>query len=278
MRLTVLRARDDYLEFVRRPRFGYVQGMAPCLDCRIYMFRQAQRTLAEFGAGFVVSGEVLGQRPQTQKRRDLEAVAYHAGLEDLLVRPLSAQLLPATLPERMGWIDRSRLHAFHGTSRRGLIELAGRLGLPPLPASSKGCALIHPEFARKARDLLRFAPSAGRWDFDLLYWGRHFRGPGGAKVVVGRDAAENAHLEYLHGQPAAASSALLLPHNYGGATGLIVGPLDEPTLRFAGGLMYRYGRAGQTPDPQMRVLRGGDSQIVPIARLEAAEQARTVAS
>ena len=100
VRLTIIGQEDDYLDLVRKPMFGYGKGANPCIDCRIYMFERARLAMDQLGASFVVSGEVLGQRPKSQKRRDLEIIAFHSDLEDLLLRPLSAKLLPPTRPER----------------------------------------------------------------------------------------------------------------------------------------------------------------------------------
>ena len=117
VRLTVVSQEDDYLELIKNPRFGYGKGANPCVDCRIYMFERAEKFMEQIGADFIVSGEVVGQRPMSQKRRDLDVISHQAGLEDLLLRPLSAKLLLPTLPERKGLVDRERLYAFQGRSR-----------------------------------------------------------------------------------------------------------------------------------------------------------------
>ena len=109
VRLTVIGQDEDYLDLVKSPRFGYGKGANPCVDCRIYMFDKAKEFMEQIGAQFIVSGEVVGQRPMSQKKKDLAVISYHSGLEDLLLRPLSAKLLPPTLPEREGWVDRSKL-------------------------------------------------------------------------------------------------------------------------------------------------------------------------
>ncbi len=140
VRLSVLSTDDSYLDLIRRPQHGYGRGANPCVDCRIYMFRAAARWMAETAADMVISGEIVGQRPMSQKKRDLAVIARRCGLEDRLLRPLSAKLLPPTLPERTGLIDRQRLYAFSGRSRKGLIELARQLGFSRIPQPSSGCA------------------------------------------------------------------------------------------------------------------------------------------
>ena len=122
VKLTVVAEDDDYLELIRKPRFGYGKGANPCVDCRIYMFQIARRFMSQVNASFVVSGELLGQRPMSQKRRDLERIEHHSELQGLLLRPLSAKLLPETQPEIAGIVDRSRLLGFHGRGRKPLIS------------------------------------------------------------------------------------------------------------------------------------------------------------
>ena len=128
VRMTVVGQEDDYLDLIRKPTFGYGKGANPCVDCRIYMFDRAKVFMEQIGADFIVSGEVVGQRPMSQKRKDLNVISYHSDLEDLLLRPLSAKFLPITLPEREGWVDREKLYEFQGRSRKGLIKLAKEFG------------------------------------------------------------------------------------------------------------------------------------------------------
>jgi hypothetical protein len=229
--------------------------------------------MEQAAAQFIVSGEVLGQRPMSQKRRDLDAIAYHSDLEDLLLRPLSAKLLPPTRPEREGWVDRDKLFAFSGRSRKGLIRLAHEFGLQDIPAPSTGCALTERAFSRKVRDLIQWEPDAGRWDFELLKVGRHFRCDAFTKIIVGRKEAENARLEYLHQLPEGARCTLLLPHDYPGAAALIVGPPSEVALVMACGLMHRYGKPGWSDQPLAVVRRGDRVWTLPVAASQSAQHA-----
>jgi len=278
VRLTVITHGDDYLDIIRNPRFGYGKGANPCVDCRIYMFQLAKRFMEDIGANFIISGEVLGQRPMSQKRRDLDAVAYHSDLEDLVLRPLSAKLLAPTKPEQEGWVDRNRLYEFSGRSRKGLIQLAKDFGFEQIPDASTGCALTEVQFSRKVYDLMQLDPNAKRWDFEILKVGRHFRFNETTKVIVGRTEEENAQLEYMHNLPEASSTALLLPYSYVGALCLIVGPLTDEVLEFAGGLLYRYGKAPTVDDPQVEVIERDRKRIVPVAPTETAQQAKTLAA
>src|SRR5262245_46437463 len=133
IRLTVVGMDDRYLDIIKRPRYGYGKGINPCVDCRIYLFEIARRFMEQTGSSFVISGEVIGQRPMSQKRRDLDIIARDAGLEELLLRPLSAKLMPPTLPERLGLVDRERLYGIEGRSRKELIELARQFGFTDIP-------------------------------------------------------------------------------------------------------------------------------------------------
>jgi tRNA-specific 2-thiouridylase len=276
--LTVMRQEDDYLDVIRQPRFGYGRGANPCVDCRIYMFRRAAAFARAGGADFVISGEVLGQRPMSQKRRDLEVIAYHSGLEGLLLRPLSAMLMQPTLPEVSGWVDRRQLGAYHGRGRKGLIRLARRLGFPYIPSPSTGCALTEPQFARNVFDLIDLDPDAERWDFELLRVGRHYRHDRQTKVVVGRRQTENEALEYLHGLPDARSSALIMPENFVGPAALMIGPPNPQAVAFAAGLVWRHGRRDIQTSPLVRVEGRDESYITGVETSDAVKSARTLAS
>ncbi|MEE3368491.1 MAG: hypothetical protein VX346_04010 [Planctomycetota bacterium] len=278
IRVTVLGAEDDYLELIKSPRFGYGKGANPCVDCRIYMFQKALRYMEQIGADFIVSGEVIGQRPMSQKKRDLEIIAHHSNLADLLLRPLSAQLLPPTLPEREGWVNRDQLCNFYGRSRKGLIALANKFHFKNIPAPSTGCALTEPQFGRKVLDLVQLEPAAGNWDYRLLNMGRHFRLDAQTKVVVGRQESENDQLEYAHELPQASSTALLTPVNFQGPLSLILGPVTPESLGFCGGLLVRYSKISDNRQPRVQVrTRQRTFQIKPLVS-HRARQAHTLAS
>lgn len=253
VRLTALPAEDDYLDVIRRPRFGYGRGANPCVDCRIYMFARARRWMDETAAVLVASGEVVGQRPMSQKKRDLAVIAHHSGLADDLLRPLSARLLPPTRAERAGWVDRQRLYGFSGRGRGPLIALARELGLARIPSPSTGCALTNPQFATRVHDLIQLDPQSRRWDFDLLKLGRHFRLDGEAKLVVGRNETENHALGVLAAREDAPSPTLIEPDGFPGPTALLVGPADPRWLARAVALVGRYGKPELVAEPACRV-------------------------
>ena len=277
VRLTVLTQEDDYLPIIEEPRFGYGKGANPCVDCRIYMFQKAKNFMEEIGADFIVSGEVIGQRPMSQKRKDLDVISYHSDLEDLLLRPLSAKMLPPTLPEREGWVDRSKLYGFCGRSRKGLIELAHQLGIEDIPTPSTGCSLTEPQFARKVFDLIQIAPHRTRWDYELLKVGRHFRFDEQTKVILGRNESENTQLEYAFQLPDAPACELLEPENFLGPTALVTGPSSPEARTFAGGLILRYTR--RTPEneaPTIRVTSSDGTTLIEARETVQSREARLI--
>ena len=261
VRLTVVSQEDDYLELIKNPRFGYGKGANPCVDCRIYMFERAEKFMEQIGADFIVSGEVVGQRPMSQKRRDLDVISHQSGLEDLLLRPLSAKLLLPTLPERKGLVDRERLYAFQGRSRKGLIRLAKAYGLDEVPTPSTGCALTEPLFGKKVHDLIQIQVDPQPWDFQLVKVGRHFRFDDQTKVILGRDQTENQQLEYSHRLPEATSTALFDPESFSGPVALLSGPPTDEAIEFALGLVLRYGTKTSETDNTVSVSIGEETTM-----------------
>lgn len=258
--LTVVSQENDYLDLVRRPRFGYGKGANPCVDCRIYMFEKAHRYMQQSGAQFLVSGEVVGQRPMSQKRKDLRVISRHSGLDDLLLRPLSAKLLPETLPEREGWVDREQLFDFSGRGRKELLRLADRLGLEDVPAPSTGCALTEPRFSRKVFDLIQIDGSTP-WEYSLLTLGRHYRFGPGSKVIVGRRESENGTLVYRSQLADAKPNVLLEPEGFVGPATLLVGEATDDALRFAAALLVRHSKDGRLGESRVRLRFGEQGEL-----------------
>ncbi len=268
--LTVVAAGDDYLDLVRRPAFGYGKGINPCVDCRIYMARIARQWSEELGACVVVSGEVLGQREMSQKRLALDRIARESGLEGRLLRPLSARLLAPTIAERQGLVDRAKLGSLSGRGRKESIALARRLGIRTIPTPSAGCPLVEKSFAPRVRDLIAHRPTATRWEFELLAVGRHVRVDPQTKLVVGRNAEENAQLERFLRRADAGEAALLSPEGFSGPEVLVLGPATDAALGLAGALMLRYGKGGQSARARLREARAEAATLVEIhARTDA---------
>lgn len=276
VRLTVIGQEDEYLDLIRRPRYGYGKGANPCVDCRIYMFERARRFMEEVDACVVASGEVLGQRPNSQKRRDLAIIAKQSGLSGLLLRPLSAKLLPPTRPELDGRIDRERLYGFSGRSRKPLIALARQFGFPSIPAPSTGCSLTEKSFAPKVYDLIQLDPESRRWDFELLNVGRHLRIDPQSKVAVGRNKAENEALQAIYETPESRASALLRPKNFVGPSVVLIGAPTESALRTAGGLLLRYSKKYDLRDAVIACDVAGETREIQLERDEFSEAIPTL--
>ena len=255
--MTIIGQEDDYLEVVRKPQYGYGKGANPCVDCRIYMFEAARRYADDVGAEIIASGEVLGQRPKSQKRKDLLLIANACGLEDRLLRPRYAKMLPPIRAEREGLIDRERLYDFRGRGRKKLIALAKQFGFTNIPSPSTGCSLTERTFAPKVHDLIQLDPGSARWDFELLNTGRHLRIDHDTKIVVGRREAENQVLSEMFGRPDARASMFLEPENFAGPSLLVLGPDTEENERLAGGMLLRYAREYPLGDARAKLRRPG---------------------
>ena len=186
---------ESYLDIVKHPRHGSGSGMNPCIDCRIFTFIRAKQLMAEVGADFIATGEVLGQRPMSQRKSAMALIERESGLERMVVRPLSAGLLPPSIPEEQGLVNRTELLSIQGRSRKDQIHLAETYELHDYPCPAGGCLLTDPEFSERLRELLQHEPAFTIADARLLSIGRHFRLPGGAKVMIGRNESENRRLE-----------------------------------------------------------------------------------
>lgn len=228
---------DEYLELVRNPKHGYGSGMNPCLDCQIYMFRQAWEFGRKFEAGFLVTGDILGQRPMSQRLDAIRVIDREAGLTGKVLRPLSAQHLPETEPELQGRVRREDLLAFRGRTRRPQLELARRVGLDAFSCPAGGCLLTDRQFAGRLRDLLDHHQKLAWADVRLLTVGRHFRLDQN-KFVVGRDEIENRILDAAAG-PENCILTVTAP-DCGSPTTLLQGPRTRPAIATAAALTARY--------------------------------------
>jgi tRNA U34 2-thiouridine synthase MnmA/TrmU len=192
--IKVFRVGDDYLDVIKNPRHGYGKNMNPCIDCRIYMHRTAGDFMREIGAEFIITGEVLGQRPMSQRRDALNIIDRESDLKKMVLRPLSAQVLPPTIPEEKGLVDREQLLRISGRGRKPQLELARQFEITDFACPAGGCLLTDPGFSRRMRDLLHHNPRAENQDIRLLKVGRHHRLPSGEKLIIGRNQSENKKL------------------------------------------------------------------------------------
>ena len=208
----------QFIEIVKNPKFGHGRNMNPCIDCRILMLREAGEFMRLSGADFIVTGEVLGQRPMSQRRETFPLIDREAGLRGQVLRPLSAKLLPPTLAEEKRLIDREKLMDIAGRSRKHQMRLAEEFGLTDYPNPAGGCLLTDPNYSWRLKELLSHNPDPPARELNLLRVGRHFR-VGPAKVIAGRNEKENGLIESLAGP----GEALLRALDCGSPTVLVTG-------------------------------------------------------
>ncbi len=227
---------QDFLGLFLNPRYGFGSNMNPCIDCKILMLSKARGLMSELGASFVVTGEVLGQRPMSQHKQALSNIIKQAGLEGLLVRPLSAQLLPETVPEAQGWISRDKLLRFNGRGRRAQLALAEKFGIKEYSQPAGGCLLTEVEYSNRLRDLINYKQLTLK-NIVILKIGRHFRFNEYAKLVVARDEHEGNMLEGY----AESGDYLFMPRaDIAGPTALGRGKFDSQMIKLASNIVCYY--------------------------------------
>ncbi|RUM61832.1 MAG: hypothetical protein DSY59_01170 [Persephonella sp.] len=186
---------EEYFNIIQNPKYGYGANINPCIDCRAFMYKMAREIMDEIGANFIISGEVLNQRPMSQHLQAMKIIEREAGVEGLVLKPLSAKLLPPTIPEIKGWVDREKLECISGRSRKRQIELARELGIDEYEQPAGGCCYLTDEnFARKYKEVISVEGSITRDDLTLLTAGRHFRLETKTKVIVSRNEGEGNFL------------------------------------------------------------------------------------
>ena len=245
--------REEYLEMVRNPRFGYGRAMNPCIDCRIMKIRKAGEYMREIGADFLFTGEVLGQRPMSQHRAAMETIDKASGMAGLIVRPLSCGLLSPTIPEQKGWIDRGQMLSIAGRSRKPQIELAHDFSINDYPCPAGGCLLTEPEFAKKLKLLLELQADISVRDVSLLKSGRLRLTDDGGIMIIARNAADCNALEQL-AQPA---EHLFVPE-FSGPTVLLRGNEIDAALA----AIIEYSKAPESTPRNVKHLYNGQSRTI----------------
>jgi len=265
IKITVKNITQEYLEVVKNPRFGYGSGTNPCIDCRIFTFRKAKEFMKETGASFIITGEVLGERPMSQRRDAMMIIERESGLKRLILRPLSARLFDPTIPEEEGVVNREALLAISGRSRKPQIELARELGINEYPCPAGGCLLTDPQFSQRAKDLLEH-DSFTLDNIMLLKVGRHFRLSKSCKLIVGRDEKENESILGLSKDKDLIMAAKYAP----GPIGLLRGEAGPEDLNLALSITARYVDKKDEEKIAMEYWNNGDEtksvvEIEPIA-------------
>jgi hypothetical protein len=269
---------EGYVELVANPRHGYGKHFNPCIDCKISMLRRARSMMTEHGASFLISGEVLGQRPMSQRLDTLRLIERESGCSGILLRPLCAGRLPETEPVRAGLVRREGLYAMSGRGRKEQMRLAAQFGISEYPSPAGGCMLTDPNLSARIAGFYQEREQAGGGaprpgDIRLLLVGRQFRLPGGYWFVLGRDEAENERIAAL----AREDDLLLTMIHRPGPTGLLhrsshtsaASTGEDGPVDLAAGLVVRYGRKveGQEAEAEVLVAREGKEHTLIAAPL-----------
>lgn len=268
--LVVADITEEQLRIVENPKHGYGKNMNPCIDCHAQMIRIACSIKDAYGVDFIATGEVLNERPKSQNRRALEIVAEESGCADMVLRPLSAKLLPPTEPERKGLVDRSKLLDISGRSRRRQFELARKFGVKEFPSPGGGCLLTDSVFSGKLRRLLKWRGSLNVHDIELVKAGRSFFEKD-FWIVVPRNEAETRKMEKV-----------ALDSDYRITTVEAPGPLTilrfknedmrgavlEEALRKASLLTIRYSKLRDSERASVRIIGPGIEKTESFERSE----------
>ena len=268
IRLHIVDIVDEYKDVLLNPRHGYGKNLNPCLDCKVFMVGKAHAWMLEHGFDFIVTGEVVGQRPMSQRSATMPLVADESGVGDRLLRPLCAQRLAETLPEREGWIDRGRLHDFSGRSRKPQVALAAELGIEDYAQPAGGCCfLTDASYSAKLADLWR---ARGQRDYDLddimlLKVGRHLRPRAHFKLVIAREEGE---VKFLQGYRRLFTH--LIPTSHAGPLALLDGPSDADDLELAARIVARFSQGRDAESVRVEVVTtDGEPRTLEVRPLDA---------
>ena len=256
---------DEYIEMLKHPKHGIGAGFNPCIDCRSMMFDAAKKHMEEIGAEFIISGEVLGQRPMSQHAPALRTIEKESDLVGKIVRPLSAALLPETDPEKDGLIKRENLGMIRGRTRRNQLDMAKKYGIENPPNAGGGCLLTEPHFGIKAKDLFSHTKNPTINDIDLLKIGRHFRLDEETKFIVGRNKDENEMIKAI----ALPGDILLEAKDFVGPVSILRGSNAKEHLKFASSVTLRYSDA---PNNEQAIVSIKDNDLVEEIASQSAEE------
>ena len=252
---------EEYKEVLFNPVHGYGANLNPCLDCKIFMVKKAFEWIRARGFDFIITGEVIGQRPMSQRKDTMPVVAGESGAEDLLLRPLCSKNLPETLPERKGWVDRDKLYAFSGRNRKPQMALAESFGLTDYAQPAGGCCfLTDQQYSKKLADLWQ-ARGSKQYEMDdimLLKVGRHLRPAPHFKLIIAREEGEAKFLQGYRKQ-----FISLKTTSHGGPLALIDGEPNADEIELAARLVARYsqGRDAELVDLELTDLQGETRQL-----------------
>ncbi|MEO5331543.1 MAG: tRNA (5-methylaminomethyl-2-thiouridylate)-methyltransferase [Magnetococcus sp. YQC-5] len=259
IRLHLVDIAEDYVRIVTNPKHGYGKNLNPCLDCKIFMVQKAMEMKQSMGFHFLFTGEVLGQRPMSQRRDTFPVIDRESGAQGWMLRPLTALRLPPTEPEKRGWVDRARLKGFSGRGRKPQMALAAQLGIQDYPSPAGGCCFLTDEnYARKLQDLWAYRGSKAYTmdDILLLKAGRHLRPAAHFKLIIGRDESENHFLSGF-----VAGRIVLRARDVPGPLILVEGTPTDGELTLACRLAARFGKAREMAEVAMVLEREGQQEV-----------------
>jgi hypothetical protein len=251
---------EEYLAMFKQRKFGFGKNVNPCLDCRIHRLCKAAAIMKETGASFIATGEVVGQRPMSQRRDCLDIIDKRTGLRGLIVRPLCAKILKPTVPEDQGWIRREDLLDFSGRGRKGQIAYAKQFNLTyPNPAG--GCLLTNCRTTERYTDLAQSNPEFSLNDFKMLAYGRHFRLGASLRLIMARQDSENEAIAAL----SLADDRFITLKDTPGPVGIIRGQADDGQVTAACSIFTKYTRARTLESASVEITLGGETSVIAVA-------------
>ena len=265
---------EEYLRMLKNPKHGYGSGMNPCIDCRGMMYNAAKEHMKKTNADFIITGEVLFQRPMSQNNRALHIIEQETGMESKVLRPLSAKHLPPTEAEKRGLIKRENMGDIKGRSRKGQLALARHFDISDPPNAAGGCLLTDPSFSKRVKDIIDHSSDVPTLnDIELLKVGRHFRITNDAKLVVGRNKDENEVIKAL----ATEGDIIIEAKDYVGPTCILrCKHHDDPLLKICGAITARYSDAPKEETSKVSIVFKGwrNEMMVKPADIETIERLR----
>ncbi len=250
IKLNVINILEDFKDVFINPRYGYGARLNPCLDCKVFLVKKAQEWIVKHHFDFILTGEVIGQRPKSQRKDTLPVVARDSGANELLLRPLCAKNLKLTKPEIEGWVDREKLYGFSGRSRKPQIALAKQFGFENFPQPAGGCLLTDPSYCGRIKDLWECGNTKdyNKDDIELLKVGRHIRPSPNFKMIIGREEVENEFLENYKNQ-----YTHLYTVNHMGPFVIILGETTESNLNLAAEITAGFGKGNKEESVQVKI-------------------------
>lgn len=247
---------EEHLEMVKNPKHGYGKNMNPCIDCHAMMMRYAGRLLNELQADFIITGEILNQRPMSQNMKSLDIVKKESGFEEFILRPLCAKNLPPTKMEEMGLVSREKLLDISGRSRKTQMELADKWGIREYPSPAGGCKLTEPNFSKRLKDLFKYKKNCKSDDIEILKYGRHFRINDRVKIISTRDETEAGVIKTLIKDYCYIFSAA----DYSGSLIILEGNPEYDDIVIAARIAGRYSKGKDEKEIDIRYKKAGDEK------------------